>query len=69
MSEPSKTELQKWLVEIGRIRPRHILLYKKSAYARFLNTNPGFNYRVVISDDESRGKASTVVFERQPDEA
>jgi hypothetical protein len=64
LAEPTAGELQRWLDEVARISPDHVLVYARSAYARALEVTPGPRYIRVCEDPAGRVRERMVLFAR-----
>jgi hypothetical protein len=60
-------ELAAWVQKVGDLQPRHILVYARSDYARFLRDHPETGYRVVFEDGPERREYAMILFERGAD--
>lgn len=63
LMEPTEEEMNRWLGEVLRLRPKHVLVYAQSAYARALTDRDELGYNQVFYDSDSRGPGAMVLFE------
>jgi hypothetical protein len=60
-------ELAAWVQKVRDLQPRHVLVYARSDYARFLREHPEIGYRVVFEEGSERQEYGMVLFERATD--
>ena len=63
--ELSSEEMAAWIGSVQRLAPRYVLVYKNSAYARFLRGHPELGYGIAYEDAPERGDYQMTLFDHE----